>query len=234
MANKAIDLTGQRFGRLTVVCRNGIKNKAAAWKCLCDCGNEKTISGTTLRSGASKSCGCLCKELSAQRGSNRWGGIGNPKHNHGMAGTIIHKKWKSIVQRCTNPKNSHYHLYGGCGVKICDEWRYDFQVFYDYVSKLPHFGEKGRSIDRFPNKRGNYEPGNVRWATDEEQARNQNIQYNNKTGVSGVHWDKKEQTYVVRFYKDGKRKRIGHSKDLNEAIRIRREAEMKYWGHYKE
>lgn len=73
--------------------------------------------------------------------------------------------------RCTNPNSTGYKNWGGRGIKVCDEWLNSFDAFYDYVSKLPHFGEKGRQLDRINND-GNYEPNNVRWATRSEQMRN--------------------------------------------------------------
>lgn len=74
-------------------------------------------------------------------------------------------------RRCLNPNYKDYKLYGGRGITVCDEWKDSFQAYYDYVSKLPHYGEKGYSLDRIDND-GNYEPGNVRWATAKEQANN--------------------------------------------------------------
>lgn len=73
--------------------------------------------------------------------------------------------------RCLNPNSPHFECWGGRGITICDEWKNDFQAFYDYVSKLPHYGEENRTLDRINND-GNYEPGNVRWATAKEQANN--------------------------------------------------------------
>ena len=76
-----------------------------------------------------------------------------------------------MKNRCFNPKSLKYKDYGGRGITVCEEWRNDFIKYYEYVSKLPHFNEKGYSIDRI-NDNGNYEPGNVRWATAKEQANN--------------------------------------------------------------
>lgn len=90
---------------------------------------------------------------------------------HGLIHHRLYRIWGCMKTRCLNPKDEHFPLYGGRGITICDEWKDDFQAFYDYVSLLPHFGEKGYSLDRINND-GNYEPDNVRWATATEQANN--------------------------------------------------------------
>ena len=76
-----------------------------------------------------------------------------------------------MKQRCHNPHNKRYNCYGGRGISICKEWEKSFKAYFEYVSKLPHYGEPGYSIDRINND-GNYEPGNVRWATAYEQVHN--------------------------------------------------------------
>lgn len=162
--SKLIDLTGQKFGRLTVIERAEkpchVHDAAAYWKCRCDCGKEKIVSGKNLMYGKSLSCGCLSKEVARKLH------LKHKAHN-----TSLYNRWTNMKHRCLNPNNTSYKYYGGRGITVCEEWRNDFQAFYDYVSKLPHFGEKGYSLDRINND-GNYEPGNVRWATAKEQANN--------------------------------------------------------------
>ena len=159
---KFIDLTGQRFGRLTVIERDTSrpKNDGAFWLCKCDCGNVTSVRGKELRRGNTKSCGCLALEKLAAHNKT-----------HGLSGTKIYRKWQSMRKRCYKPNDTHYKNYGGRGIKVCEEWRKDFKAFYDYVSQLEHFGEEGYSLDRIDNSRG-YEVGNVRWATAVEQANN--------------------------------------------------------------
>ena len=157
------DLTGQRFGRLTVIKFAGTKKGHAMWDCLCDCGKLCTTYGRMLVGGHKMSCGCLQKEVH----SRKW-------TTHGMSRTKAYKVWEGIRWRCLNEKSNVYSSYGGRGITICDEWRDDFVAFYNYVSKLDHFGESEYSIDRIDND-GNYEPGNVRWATKEEQTRNRRV-----------------------------------------------------------
>lgn len=161
--NALKDLTGLRFFRLKVLGRAPNKGKNTYWYCECDC-KDKTVFAThggNLIRGHTKSCGCLSREHVIER-----------NFRHGMSKERIYSIWCGIIDRCTNKNNQDYKCYGGRGISICNEWRNDFISFYDYVSKLPNFNVKGYSIDRFPNNNGNYEPGNVRWATAKEQYHN--------------------------------------------------------------
>ena len=151
------DLTGLKFGRLTVIERAPSKGKDTRWRCKCDCGNEVVVRGNDLKRGATQSCGCL------HRGGNH--------KTHGMTNTNIYRTWKGIKDRCFKPNSTSYKNYGGRGITMFPAWIEDFQAFYDYVSKLPHFGEVGYSLDRINND-GDYEPGNVRWADQKTQNRN--------------------------------------------------------------
>lgn len=148
------DLTGQRFGRLMALEFAGIKKHRAQWQCKCDCGNICVVDEHSLHIGNTKSCGCLQSE-----------------RFHGKSKTKIYRTWRGIKKRCLKPNHMNYKNYGGRGITVCDEWCDNFQAFFDYVSKLDHFGEEGYTLDRIDNN-GNYEPGNVRWATDAEQRGN--------------------------------------------------------------
>lgn len=163
MAYTNDQMQSKRFGRLVVVAEAPRFNGRDMWFCKCDCGQTKTIAGRSLRSKNTSSCGCLQKEKT----------IANNKRNsaHGMCHTKIHRVWLHIKDRCNNSNCKSYCNYGARGILICDEWKNDFQAFYDYVSQLPHFGEEGYSLDRINND-GNYEPNNIRWATRKEQANN--------------------------------------------------------------
>lgn len=152
------DLTGRVFGRWTVIERSA-KRK---WLCICDCGNRVSVYGTNLTSGKSRSCGCLSVELARARFT---------KHDcaRSNAVTAEYRAWQHMRDRCFNPKNKSYHDYGGRGITVCQEWRDDFGTFYEYIGPKP---SSAHSLDRFPDMNGNYEPGNVRWATHTEQAHN--------------------------------------------------------------
>ena len=153
------DLTGQRFGRLTVVMRNGTKNGHAAWLCRCDCGKEKTVRSCDLVNGKSTSCGCFHNEM-----------VSNITRSHELCGTRIYNIHNGIIQRCYNPKATSYKNYGGRGITVCDEWLNSFQAFHDWA--MSHGYSDDLSIDRI-DVDGNYEPSNCRWATAREQRMNQ-------------------------------------------------------------
>lgn len=156
------DLTGLRFGRLLVISElKPVTSGPIKWNCQCDCGNKKVILGASLRDGLTESCGCLQRELFAQR-----------RTIHGQS--IPHKQtseywaWQSMKRRCLNPKNRYYCNYGGRGIKVCDRWIHSFENFFADVGPKP---SPKHTIDR-KNNDGNYEPGNVRWATRLEQMAN--------------------------------------------------------------
>lgn len=149
------DRTGERHGRLTVLRFVKIKPKEAHWECRCDCGNHKVVAAGNLASGATTSCGCYLLEVIT-------------KHGHGKRNTREYKSWSQAKSRCTNPNSTGWKNYGGRGIKMCDRWSESFSAFYEDVGPAP--SEK-HTLDRIDVDRG-YEPGNVRWATRKEQARN--------------------------------------------------------------
>ena len=155
------DLTGQKFGRLTVLERvENAKCGKVRWLCRCDCGNEVIVNGSSLTSQNTKSCGCFHKELISQLVTT-----------HGMTRTKIYSVWCSIKDRCYNENCKNHPQYGGRGIKMCDRWKDSFENFYEDVSKMEHFNERGYSLDRIDNN-GDYCPENVRWADRKTQQRN--------------------------------------------------------------
>lgn len=103
--------------------------------------------------------------------SENTSGANNVKYRHGMWGSRLHKIWLRMNQRCHNPKCGDFKFYGAKGVSVCDHWRQAFLAFREDVGEP----EPGMTLDRFPNRNGNYEPGNVRWATRKEQADNSSV-----------------------------------------------------------
>lgn len=163
------DLTGNKYGRLTVVSRQGTNSRRnILWLCQCDCGNQTAKPAGSLKIGDTKSCGCLARENSRALAilANQAAQIVSTKH--GMCGTPIYRSWSAMKQRCFNPKNSKYSYYGGAGITVCERWL-NFQNFLDDMGAS---WKPGLTLDRFPNGKGNYEPGNVRWATKREQSLN--------------------------------------------------------------
>jgi len=158
-----MDLSGQKFGRLTVTHVEPARNqKKVMWSCLCACGTTVSTRGFCLRSGHTQSCGCLQRER--QRASVT-------KHGHAGSRTIstTYNSWEGMIQRCTNPKTIGWENYGGRGITVCKRWRgkHGFENFLKDMGERP----MGTSIDR-KNNDSHYTPRNCRWATRKEQNSN--------------------------------------------------------------
>lgn len=156
IVRKFIDLVQQKFGRLIVIKRvDNNKHGQSVWLCKCDCGKEKIVFGYNLKSGHTKSCGCLSIEKTGERFTT-----------HGQSKTRTYDSWYNMVQRCTNPDDKNYHNYGGRGITVCKRWM-KFIHFLEDMSEAP----EGYQIDRIDNNK-RYCKSNCQWTTAKINNRN--------------------------------------------------------------
>lgn len=217
---KKLNIIGEKYSRLTVlrkgtdyVSPNG--RKETKYVCQCECGTVKEIRTSALRSGYTKSCGCLNKELSRKQFTT-----------HGKTDSKEYKTWCGIKQRCFNPNSDYYSIYGGRGITMCLEWQNSFEAFYSDMGDCPN---PNYSIDRI-NPDDNYCKSNCRWVSNESgiQAINQRKKKSNTSGVKGVDWNKASNKWQARITTKGKRIYLGLFDTKEKAIQARRAAELKY------
>lgn len=168
---RKIDITGERFGRLVAIRKVKDEKGRLKWLCQCDCGNTKTVVVSSLLKGLTKSCGCYNRERAVETNTK-----------HGMTNSKLYGTWCNIKNRCYNEKVDSYYLYGGRGIKMCDEWLHDFSAFARWAEANGY--REDLSIDRI-DVNGDYTPENCKWSSLVEQANNKRsnhlIEYNGKT-----------------------------------------------------
>lgn len=205
-------MIGKRFGRLTVIreiekARCGHKR----YLCQCDCGNLSQPLGIGLRSGNTKSCGCLQREVAA---------TSNTKHGNSTRSvrSTEHRIWTSMRKRCQNKNDESFPRYGGRGIRVCERW----QKFEDFLADMGR-RPPGTSLDRIDNN-GNYEPKNCRWAPLTVQARNQRAK-RSRLGVVGVY--ERRGRFCAQISRNRKIVRLGVFDTIEEASMAYQEARAK-------
>lgn len=170
MPQLRLELTGQKFGRWTVIgFAHKDKHLNTYWLCRCECGEERAVGGAKVKRGETKSCGCLQREELIKRCTT-----------HGHTGSRIYEIWRAMLARCENPNHVHYHCYGGRGITICKKWM-KFENFLEDMGEPP---TNKHQIDRINND-GNYNKNNCEWVTPKQNSRNSRsnrlIEFDGKT-----------------------------------------------------
>lgn len=215
-----VDWTGAKQGKLEVLSRyhgephaNG--RTPIRWNCLCECGSEIVLSSTALREGSS-SCGCGYKRRPK-----------NPDTVNRVE-SPTHITWRSMIDRCYNPSREAYKYYGALGVTVCERWK-------TYENFLEDMGERpdGMTLNRVKGAK-EYSPENCEWATRSVQAYDQRIRETNKSGVTGVCWDKRVGKWEAYISVNKKKVSLGFYNTIKDASEVRSEAELEYYGFNKD
>lgn len=158
MKGKFIDLTGKTFNEFLVVRKTIRRNGSLHWECMCSCGKTLEVSGSSLRLGTSKSCGCHRLKVNK---------LGLSRRRHGMTRTKPYKSWAHMLERCNNSESKSYKDYGGRGITVCKKW----EKFDGFWEDMQEGYSDGLTIDRI-DVNGNYEKDNCKWSTHQEQSDN--------------------------------------------------------------
>lgn len=197
MTRKCAINPGDRYGRLEILQEapshiTAGKQRIRCWDVVCDCGVTVTVRQPDIRSGKTKSCGCLSREAAALANKT-----------HGMTGTRTHEIWRGMIKRCTQKNRKDYKYYGGRGISVCARWL-TFDAFFADMGEAP----AGMSIER-KNNDGNYEPSNCCWATQSQQVKNKRMLRDTASGVRGVTRIARNGKWRATAYHNGRKHGAG-------------------------
>ena len=216
---KFVDLTGQKFNKLTVISRVESRRQPSGklvtyWKCKCECGKTTEVKACDLKNGHTVSCGCSHIQQAKQQAKTM------SKNNilHGKSNTRLYHIYNGMFNRCYKEKHKFYKNYGGRGIKICDEWLNNFMTFYNWAINNDY--QDNLTIDRINND-GNYEPNNCRWQTIKEQANNRRT--NQMYEYKGKKQSLKEICNELHLNYTTIWKRIKKGMSLEEAIKFEKQ-----------
>lgn len=214
---------GKVYGRLTVKGLDiELSKRAQSARVVveCTCGTVKTVVLDSLKRGQILSCGCYNRELAAK--------VGKSKLTHGLSKTPEYQTWIRMKGRCYNKNNLDYPEYGGRGIVVCDRWKNSFENFLEDMGLRP----PGLELDRI-NPDHNYSPENCRWATEQIQSWNRRRMKRNKSGKEGVTFNKSSGKWEARISYCGKEMCLGLFDDIEKAVEVREQAEVRYYGGVK-
>jgi hypothetical protein len=236
MSNK-LDLTGQRFGRLTVMYEaepiyTKADKKKIVWHCKCDCGNEKDVPTAYLRTGTTKSCGCFQKEEARRlRQLNNHNEYDLDSQEYGIGYT--NKKVKFLFDKEDYDKIKDYcwfiHSDGYCYAKIPDGSGKSI-LMHDLIMGQRQVDHKNH--DKTDNRKNNLRIAEDRYSFDSYNQMNKGLQSNNKSGHSGVYWSNRDKIWESYISYGCKRYYLGRYSDFDDAVKAREEAEKKYFGEW--
>jgi len=209
MGRKPCDLTGQRFGRLTVL---GASDKRLCGGvlhiCQCDCGNVKLVLKGVLDNGTTVSCGCYVREKARETAIKH-----KPRLLHGMAGSLTYVSYHRMMERCFRPDERMKHYYGDKGITVCDRWADPVDGFLNFVEDMGKRPSPKHTLDRIDGSKGYYKE-NCRWATRSEQMQNTSKK-SKHSGYRGVAQNRKKWSSVIA--KEGTIYRLGTYETKEEA-----------------